>query len=62
MDDPVAVSAKRAQKAVQVLTKDLDPQAGRVRQALRKAVARAGEDVLQDRNVKDTMQKVTKRR
>jgi cardiolipin synthase len=50
-----------AQKAVEVLTKELDPLAVRVKKAVRKAVARAGEDVLNDKVVKDTMKRVVKR-
>ena len=55
------VSAKEAEKAVQVLTKELDPLAVSVKRAVRKAVAKAGEDVLRDTDVKDTMKKVVKR-
>jgi cardiolipin synthase len=56
-----AVSAKEGNKAVQVLTKELDPLAVSVKKAVRKAVAKAGEDVLHDRDVKDTMKKVVKK-
>ena len=45
------------EKAVQVLTKELDPLAVSVKKAVRKAVAKAGEDVLHDKDVKDTMKK-----
>jgi phosphatidylserine/phosphatidylglycerophosphate/cardiolipin synthase-like enzyme len=48
------------EKAVQVLTKELDPLATSVKKAVRVAVARAGEVVLQDKDVKDTMKKVVK--
>jgi hypothetical protein len=57
-----AVSDKDAAKAVQVLTKELDPLAVSVKKAVRKAVAKAGEDVLHDPDVKDTMKKVVRRR
>jgi PLD-like domain len=57
MDEPTAVSEKEAEKAVQVLTKELDPLAVSVKQAVRKAVAKAGEDVLHDKDVKNTMKK-----
>jgi hypothetical protein len=57
----LAVSAKEAQKAVQVLTKELNPLAVSVKKAVRKAVAMAGEDVLHDKDVKDTMKKVVKK-
>ena len=61
MDEPTAVSEKEAEKAVQVLTKELDPLAVSVKQAVRKAVAKAGEDVLHDKDVKNTMKKVVKK-
>jgi cardiolipin synthase len=51
----------KTEKAVLVLTKELDPLASTVKQAVRKAVAKAGEDVLADKNVKDTMKEVVKR-
>jgi phosphatidylserine/phosphatidylglycerophosphate/cardiolipin synthase-like enzyme len=60
-DEPAAVSGKEAEKAVQVLTKELDPLAVSVKKAVRKAVAKAGEDVLHDKDVKDTMKKVVKK-
>jgi phosphatidylserine/phosphatidylglycerophosphate/cardiolipin synthase-like enzyme len=56
-----AVSAKEAEKAVQVLTKELDPLAVSVKKAVREAVAKAGEGVLRDTDVKDTMKKVVKK-
>lgn len=60
-DEPAAVSGKEAEKAVQVLTKELDPLAVSVKKAVRKAVAKAGKDVLRDEDVKDTMKKVVKK-
>ena len=57
----MAVSTKDAAKAVQILTKELDPLAVRVKQAVKKAVAQAGEDVLHNQDVKVTMQKVVKK-
>jgi cardiolipin synthase len=64
-DEPVAasvaVSIKDAEKAVQVLTKELSPLAVSVKKAVRKAVAKAGEDVLHDSDVKATMKKVVKK-
>jgi cardiolipin synthase len=64
-DEPVpaaiAVSVKDAEKAVQVLTKELSPLAVSVKKAVRKAVAKAGEDVLHDSDVKATMKKVVKK-
>ena len=59
--EPAAVSEKEAEKAVQVLTKELDPLAVSVKKAVRKAVAKAGEDVLHDKGVKDTMKRVVKK-
>jgi len=55
------VSEAEAQKAVQVLTKELNPLAVSVKKAVRKAVSKAGEDVLHDKDVKDTMKKVVKK-
>ena len=60
-DEPVTISAKEAEKAIQVLTKELDPLAVSVKKAVRKAVAKAGNDVLHDEGVKDTMKKVVKK-
>jgi phosphatidylserine/phosphatidylglycerophosphate/cardiolipin synthase-like enzyme len=59
--EPAAVSEKEAEKAVQVLTKELDPLAVSVKKAVRKAVAQAGNNVLHDKGVKDTMKKVVKK-
>jgi cardiolipin synthase len=59
--DKAAVSDKEAQKAVQVLTKELNPLAASVKKAVRVAVAKVGEDVLSDQDVKDTMRKVVKK-
>jgi hypothetical protein len=58
--EPVAVSAKNAAKAVQIITRELDPLAASVKKAVRIAVAKAGEDVLHDKDSKDTMKKVVK--
>jgi phosphatidylserine/phosphatidylglycerophosphate/cardiolipin synthase-like enzyme len=52
---------EKAVKAVQVLTKELDPLASSVKQAVRRAVRKAGEDVLHDKGIKDTMKDVVKR-
>jgi hypothetical protein len=60
-DEPAAVSGKQAKKAVQVFTKELDPLTVSVKKAVRRAVAKAGEDVLHDKDVKDTMKKVVKK-
>jgi hypothetical protein len=58
--EPVAVSAKNAAKAVQIITKELDPLAVSVKKAVRIAVAKAGEDVLHDKDSKNTMKKAVK--
>jgi cardiolipin synthase len=60
-EEPPAVSAEEAEKAAQVLTKELNPLAVTVKKAVRKAVAKAGEDVLHDKDLKDTMKKVVKK-
>ncbi len=57
----MAVSDKDAQKAVQILTKELDPLAVSVKKAVRVAVAKVGDAVLGDKDVKDTMKKVVKK-
>jgi phosphatidylserine/phosphatidylglycerophosphate/cardiolipin synthase-like enzyme len=54
-------SDKDVEKAVQVFTKELDPLTVSVKKAVRQAVAKAGEDVLNDKDVKDTMKKVVKK-
>jgi cardiolipin synthase A/B len=61
VDKSAAASEKEAEKAVQVLTKELDPLAVSVKKAVRKAVSKAGEDVLHDKDVKDTMKRVVKK-
>lgn len=54
-------SDKRAEKAVQVFTKELDPLTVSVKKAVRQAVAKAGAGVLRDKDVKQTMKKVVKK-
>jgi phosphatidylserine/phosphatidylglycerophosphate/cardiolipin synthase-like enzyme len=61
VNEPSEVSAADAAKAVQVFTKGLDPLAVTVKKAVREAVAKAGDDVLNDKDVKDTMKKVVKK-
>lgn len=61
MDKPAQASEKEVEKAVQVFTDELDPLANSVKIAVRKAVAKAGEDVLNDEDVKNTMKKVVKK-
>ena len=55
-----AASPKDVARAVDVFTKELQPLASTVTQAVRRAVAKAGDEVLNDKNVKDTMKKVVK--
>jgi len=60
-DKPAAAaSPKEVAKAVKVFTKELQPLAIKVKKAVRQAVGKAGEDVLRDKDVKDTMKKVVK--
>jgi phosphatidylserine/phosphatidylglycerophosphate/cardiolipin synthase-like enzyme len=56
-----AVSEKAAAKAVRVLTKELDPLAASVKKAVMKAVAKSGEGILTDKDVKHTMKQVVKK-
>ena len=60
-DEPGTASEQEVEKAVEVFAKELDPLAVSVNKAVRKAVALAGEDVLHDKNVKNTMKKVVKK-
>jgi hypothetical protein len=60
-EESTAASEEEAEKAVRVLTKELNPLAVSVKKAVRKAVAKAGEDVLNDKDVKNTMKKVVKK-
>ena len=55
-----AASAEEVAKAVDVFTKELQPLAATVKEAVRQAVVAAGDDVLHDKDVKDTMKKVVK--
>jgi hypothetical protein len=54
-------SGKEIERAVQVFTKELDPLTLSVKKAVRRAVAKAGEDVLRDKDVKETLKKVVKK-
>ena len=58
--EPAAASPKEIAKAVEVFTKELLPLTVAVKKAVRQAVTKAGEDVLNDKDVKDTMKKVVK--
>ena len=57
---PPPASAKDIAKAVGVFTHELESLATTVKEAVREAVAKAGEDVLHDKDVKDTMKQVVK--
>lgn len=59
-DDSDAASPKEVAKAVKVFKKELAPLASTVKKAVRQAVVKAGDDVLNDKDVKDTMKKVVK--
>ena len=55
-----AATPREIEKAVSVFTKELQPLAEAVKKAVRQAVVKAGDDVLHDKDVKDTMKKVVK--
>ncbi len=57
---PAEASPKEVAKAVKVFAKELEPLTVKVKKAVHKAVVQAGEDVLHDKSVKDTMKKVAK--
>jgi len=59
-DEASGASAKEVAKAVKVFKKNLKPLASNVKKAVRQAVAKAGDDVLHDKDVKDAMKKVVK--
>lgn len=58
-DEAVALD-KESEKAVRVLTKDLTPIVSNMKRAVKRAVAKAGDEVLHDKGVKDTMKRVVK--
>ena len=60
IEEPTGASASEIAKAVEVFTKELQPLATTVKKAVRQAVVKAGEDVLHDKDVKDTMKEVVK--
>jgi cardiolipin synthase A/B len=60
IEEPQGASVAEVSKAVQVFTKELQPLATAVKKAVRQAVVKAGEDVLHDKDVKDTMKQVVK--
>ncbi|MGE5359991.1 MAG: phospholipase D-like domain-containing protein [Bacteroidales bacterium] len=57
---PATASAEDVAKAVEVFTKELQPLAATVKEAVRQAVVTAGDDVLHDKDVKETMKDVVK--
>lgn len=59
-EEPPAALKRETDKAVEVLIKELHPLATTVKRAVRKAVAIAGEEVLEDPTVKDTVKEVVK--
>jgi phosphatidylserine/phosphatidylglycerophosphate/cardiolipin synthase-like enzyme len=60
IEEPTPASLKEVAKAVEVFTQELEPLATTVKKAVRQAVVKAGEDVLHDKDVKETMKKVVK--
>jgi phosphatidylserine/phosphatidylglycerophosphate/cardiolipin synthase-like enzyme len=59
-ESPAAASPRQVAKAVKVFKAELKPLAIKVKKAVRLAVVRAGDDVLNDESVKETMRKVVK--
>ena len=59
-EHPVAGSEREEEKSHQTLARDMNPLAATVKRAVRLAVAKAGEDMLHDNDVKDTMKRVVK--
>ena len=60
VEDATAATTKEIAKAIGVFTKELQPLAATVKKAVRQAVTKAGDDVLHDKDVKDTMKQVVK--
>jgi len=60
VEEPTAASASEIATAVEVFTRELQPLATTVKEAVRQAVVKAGDDVLHDKDVKDTMKQVVK--
>jgi cardiolipin synthase len=59
--EATVASAKQSEKAVEALAKEMNPIVATVKKAVKRAVAKAGDDVLSDKDVKDTMKKVVKK-
>jgi len=60
LEESTAASPKEIAKAVGVFTKELQSLTATVKKAVRQAVVTAGDDVLHDKDVKDTMKQVVK--
>ena len=58
---PAEAAKIEVERAAEVLVQELHPVTVTVKEAVRKAVARAGEEVLKDKAVKDTVKKVVKK-
>jgi hypothetical protein len=54
------ISEKKEGKTLQALAKKMDPLAATVKKAVKIAVAKAGDEMLHDNGVKDTMKRVVK--
>jgi phosphatidylserine/phosphatidylglycerophosphate/cardiolipin synthase-like enzyme len=59
-DNSSTISAKEEEKTLQALAKEMDPLAATVKNAVRIAVAKAGDEMLHDDGVTDAMKKVVK--
>ena len=60
VEEPAATSARDIAQAVEIFTKELEPLAATVKDAVRQAVIKAGDDVLNDKDAKVTMKQVVK--
>jgi phosphatidylserine/phosphatidylglycerophosphate/cardiolipin synthase-like enzyme len=60
VEEPAATSARDIAEAVEIFTKELQPLAETVKDAVRQAVIKAGDDVLNDKDATVTMKQVVK--
>ncbi|MCX6545831.1 MAG: phospholipase D-like domain-containing protein [Acidobacteria bacterium] len=60
IETPTTATPKEVAKAVDVFTQELQSLSVTVKKAVRQAVVKAGDDVLHDKDVKDTMKQVVK--
>ncbi len=60
VEEPSAASTKEVARAVEVFTKELEPLAATVKDAVKQAVLKAGDDLLHDKDAKVTMKQVVK--